>query len=286
MFNTIIPLFIVIFLGFLLKKIKLAKDSWIEVLNNYALYIGLPMMIFNSFIGIDKVNTSIFFVNLVWIAVSSLGIFWLLKLFNLPKKIRNTYLICISFGNIGYLGIPFISSIMPGSTASISLVIASTMFVQFTLVLYLINKKSNLMSIFKNPLIISPVLGLVVWQFNILVPEFLKKSILMISQSASPVALFAIGIFLARPINLNKDLVHAGIISFMKLVVFPSVFFLILLILNLNFKIALLEAGMPVAVAVFAFTEKYKLDKNIIIYSIILSTALALITLPILSMII
>ena len=44
-FQSIGPLFLVIFVGMVVSRNKSVNQQWIEILNNYALWIGFPALI-------------------------------------------------------------------------------------------------------------------------------------------------------------------------------------------------------------------------------------------------
>ncbi|MBI3638375.1 hypothetical protein HY227_01365 [Candidatus Wolfebacteria bacterium] len=48
-----LPVFLIIFSGWILKKIKIAKDEWIHILNQFAYYVSLPALIIASFWDVD-----------------------------------------------------------------------------------------------------------------------------------------------------------------------------------------------------------------------------------------
>lgn len=282
-FNSILPLFLIVGLGILLKTIKLASNNWIKVLNNYAFFIGMPALILNSLISIKKIDYNIFTYNALILLLFSIIIVVSLKILKTKKELLNTYLICISFGNIAYLGFPFITSIISNSASIVSLIIASSSLVIFgIIVLYLEYTKKGeinlklLKNIPKNPLLLAVFLGLLITTLNITVPKTITNAITMIGNSASPVALIALGMFLVKKISFGKELIHAMIITFIKLILMPIIFFII----NKEMTIVIIESAMPVAISIFAMSQQYPMKKTIVVYSIMLSTILSIFTLP------
>ncbi len=278
---TILPLFLIIALGSFLKIVKIADDSWIKALNNYALYLAFPALIFNSFITLKEIDSSLFLRNMLVLLAVSFVI--LISLSKSSKEIRNTYLICIVFGNIAYLGFPFITSLMIGSEQIVGIIIASSLIVFFGfLITYLDHSKHksiNLSRLLKNPLLLAVALGILFSFLKIQLPEFASKTIVMLAQTASPTALVALGLFLARKIEFDSSFKHAVIITSLKLLALPLIFYFI----DRSWTIAIIEAAMPVAVTTFSLAEEYPMDKKAVLYSIIISTILSAITLPLIS---
>ncbi len=289
----ILPLFLVIFLGSLFRILNIADDSWVAVLNNYALHLAFPAMIIGSFLRIENagIGFRLFYINSAILFFISLLIIFSLKLLKLSQEKINTFLICITFGNVGYLGIPFVSLIVNGSAEKISIVLGSTLFIIFTFNLWYIEKSSkNNSNIFlklaKNPLILSVALGILVNYLRIRLPGFIISTISLVSGSGSAVALFAIGIFLVKEIKINKEFFDSLIISALKLAALPALFIIAAKYFSLPYAdmaVSVIESGMPVAITPFALAEAYNLNKKTVLYSIILSTGFSIISLPILS---
>jgi len=282
---SILPLFIIMGLGAFAKLTKLADDSWITVLNKYAYFIGMPALIFNSMISVE-IEFGIFWYNAGMILSGIIVLFLILKILKIKSEILNTYLLCFSFGNIAYLGFPFITSIIPNAGAQVSLVIASTSIILFgVLVAYLEYSKHAKISaklvtnIVTNPLLLAVLFGILSSLTKLNLPSFTKNTLTMVAGSASPVALFALGMFLVQKIKFDKEMTHSIIITTLKLFILPLFFYLI----SKESVVTVLEAAMPVAVSVFAMSEQYPLNKKVVVYAIVISTLVSAITLPILS---
>jgi len=59
-----LPVFLIIFLGWLFHKLKLTDKNWVHVLNEFAYYIALPCLIISSFWQVDFLNQSTWFLIL------------------------------------------------------------------------------------------------------------------------------------------------------------------------------------------------------------------------------
>jgi predicted permease len=279
--STILPLFLIIALGAFLKIIKVADDSWIKALNNFALYVAFPALIFNSFVTLKEVESSLFFGNMLLLLAVAVVI--ILFLWKQSKEIRNTYLICVVFGNIAYLGFPFITSLIFGSEQTVGIIIASSLIVFFGFIIAYMDfskhRTFNIKRLLKNPLLLAVALGCLVSISKVQLPAFLMKALSMLASSASPTALIALGLFLARKIEIDSSFWHAVAITTLKLLVLPTVFYFV----DRSWTIAIIEAAMPVAVTTFSLAEEYPMDKKATLYSIILSTVISAITLPLIS---
>ncbi|MCK4907253.1 MAG: AEC family transporter [Spirochaetes bacterium] len=290
--TTIVPIFFIILLGFILKSFKLVPDDWISVLNKFGLYVAFPALILHSLISTDRsvpINTWVIVINFAMLLFIILSVYFLTRLFKLKKSMINTYTICIFFGNIGYLGYPFISSVYPGSESIISMNIAIYNVLLFTLGIFIlevsighkVHTRTLLMNIIKNPLLIAVILGLLLLIIGFKPPVFIKKSISMLAHSASPVVLFSLGIFVARKISFKKKFAHTTLLVVFRLLIVPLLFFIVYRIFSPGpgFRVSILESAMPLALTPFALAEKYPMEKNIIANAIIISTVLSALSL-------
>jgi malonate transporter and related proteins len=135
--SVISPLFLIIFVTALLQKFKNIGDDWSKVLNEFALKIGLPVLIFSA---LAKTTFSFKTEELHLIISNSLfllGSFALAvivgKILRLNKQMFMTLFICFGFSNIAYLGIPVLTQIAGDKIIpTASLIVAVYLFWQFT----------------------------------------------------------------------------------------------------------------------------------------------------------
>ncbi len=289
---SIAPFFIIIAIGSVLR-IFIADDKWVEVLNKFGLYLGFPAIVLTSFINIGNsvpLKADIIGYNFAILISIILITFAVTKLLNLDKSVVNTYVICVFFGNVAYLGFPFTTSIIPGSEGIVCVHVAIYLILVFTLGIFILELSTGhgasgifavIKSITKNPLIISVFLGIFIAYFKIEIPIFIKETIQLIASAASPVVLLALGIFIAKKVEFNNELTHAACITAIKLIFLPAIFFLLFSHFSLEkeFKISVIQSAMPLAITPFALSEIYPLNKHIIAVSIFLSTIVSIITL-------
>ncbi|HLC47179.1 MAG TPA: AEC family transporter [Candidatus Nanoarchaeia archaeon] len=295
--STIAPVFLIIALGAVIRALRLADERWVDTLNKLGLYVAFPALIFSSLTSMDSAQQALdyrlFFINAGILAAIMLLILIISWMGGIRAQLRNTYLLCAIFGNVAYIGLPYISSALPGSEGNVSLIAASYLAIVFTLGLIIleVSIKGNrhamkvLEHILKNPLLIAVILGLLVAQYRIPLPVFFTSTVKMLAVGASPLVLLALGIFLVKKLRFDRDMAHAAFMTALKLAALPFLFILVSrsLLGEISFTIPIIEAGMPVAVTVFALSEKYPLEKTMIMYAIIISTVLSAITLPLLT---
>ncbi len=208
--TIIAPLFLIIFLSALLQRVKNIGNNWSVVLNEFALKIGLPVLVFSALSKTTfsfSEQRSVIFSNSLLIMGSFLLALIMGKILRLNKQMQQTLVICFMFSNIAYLGIPALTQIF-GATIlpSVSLIVAIYLFWIFTVGIGFLDfsqrqkgfLKDIFINLFKNPLLISIVLGIVVASVKITLPAVLMTSMDMIAASVTPTVLIVIGLFIGK----------------------------------------------------------------------------------------
>ncbi len=296
--TVIAPLFLIIFASALLQKFSNIGNDWGKVLNEFALKIGLPILIFTVLAKTSfsfKAETSLIVANSIFLILSFIMAVIVGKVIRLKKQMFLTLFICFVFGNVAYLGIPVLTQVS-GEIAlpTISLIIAIYLFWLFTIGIgyldYSIDKnkkdvaKNMLKNFTKNPLLLSVILGLIVGSIGLTIPVILLKSLNMISASVTPIVLVVIGLFIGNSkIGKLSEWAPVLLFSLLTLAVLPAGFYFGVKLfgyLPSQFSNSIIEAAMPLAITPFALADRYKLNKTFIARSIVLSTILSAITLP------
>lgn len=291
----IIPLFLIILIGSVFGYFHKSFDkNTVSELNKFAYFIGFPCIIIDSFIQIDKIPFEDVKTAGINICILCLFIFLILIItqsFLRDNKLKNTYFICGFFGNVAYLGFPLVQSINPNYATSLSLHIAGYLILLFTIGIIkleiskndsTLNYKNLVKTIISNPLLIATFLGIAITLTNPQIPQVANSVIGMIASSASPIVLFALGVFISQNKLPKNSFKHAFAISAIKLFSLPLLFWLFsaTLFQNLDLTVSIIIASMPVAITPFVLAEIYSLDKKIIASAIIFSTVLAILSIP------
>jgi len=296
--TVIAPLFLIIFASAILQYFKLIGDDWSQVLNDYALKIGFPVLIFSS---LSKASFSfseqapLLISNSIFIIISFILAYIVGKIFRFNKQMLKTTFICLAFGNVAYLGIPVLTQIKGAAILPIaSLIVAIYLFWLFTIGIGFIDFenqgskkelfKNILTNLVKNPLLIAVVLGLLMASFGIKLPGIVTTSLDMVTASVTPTVLIVIGLFIGKS-KLGKitEWIPVLLFSMVKIAILPAGFYFGLKFLGYStpdYSPSLIQAAMPLAITPFALADKYKLDKEFIARVIVLSTILAVVTLP------
>jgi hypothetical protein len=295
-FNAVLPLFLVIFSGILLSRSKSAGSHWVDVLNQYALKVGLPALVIASLIKIDPSTgnyATLIIVNSVWFVASMLLAFPLAYCFKLKKGVRAALVMILSYGNVAYLGIPVLNNSFGKQAVPIAGVISAVyIFWLLTFGITLIEWGNEnrldmgklMVRQLKNPLMLSVFIGLLLVVLKINLPPFLIQTVNLFAGSVTAVVLFSLGIFLGlHSAGTRKEWGLAVIWSLVILIILPSGFWLIARktgMDDLSMKASVLEAAMPLGLTPYAMASQYKLETHLIARVVVTSTLISMLVIP------
>ena len=222
-FNAIIPIIVVIAFGYILKKIRFFDEYFFSALNKYIFRIGLPVLLFYNVYNINHFDEiDWFIIGFSVIGIIAIFIFGLLivPLVTKDENQKGVLLQSLFRSNFAILGIPLAGAI--GGPEALSVVALVSAFAIpamnilsiVALVMYQKNDEGTHISIsqifikvMKNPIIMGVYIGLLVLLIRRFIPVrdgelvfsiknqmvFLYQPLVWISQTASPLALIALG---------------------------------------------------------------------------------------------
>lgn len=296
--TVIAPLFFIIFASALLQKFKNIGENWSVVLNEFALKIGLPILIFSALAKAPfsfSENTQLITANSLFILANFLLAIITGKILRLEKQMFRTLFICFIFGNTAYLGIPILVQTAGEKILPVAiLIIAIYLFWLFSVGIgyldYSIDKnkksaiKNIIINLLKNPLLLSVLLGIITGSLKITLPSILLKSLDMVTASVTPTVLIVIGLFIGKSrIGKLTEWIPVTFFSIFTLMILPAIFYFGTKFFGFTpgqFSSSIIQAAMPLAITPFALADKYNLNKDFIARSIVLSTILSIISLP------
>ena len=277
--QTVIPIFSIILVGYIIGKLKKID---VQRFINLIVYITAPCLIFSS-IATSDINLTDF----TSIAVAALAILlfmvtfaWLtLKLTRSDKK--GLYLPMV-FGNTSYVGYPvalFAFGVDGLSRAVVFDMINSILI--FSLGIYIVHHRNELQEAFKVPLLYAVVIGLVVNLSKITIPQVLFLPIELVGLVTIPLALLVLGYKLTEiKISTAKIVILASAFRIL------GGFLVALMIVNLLSldglvkDIILLQAAMPSAVMSMILAAKYQRDASLVASVVCITTLLSILSIP------
>ncbi len=268
--TSLFTILIVVLLGLFSRKTGIFKAEQAKTLSSFVYYFGLPALFFTKLSSLDISSLDIQLVlGTLLPTVILLAALLLLKTLKLINK--DTYILLslsISFGSYAFFGIAFFETFQGGKWLANSILAASLLGVlgiitTLLLLEYASNQKqgrSFLAKIFSNPLVLSIILGIVssLAGFQL---AFLNNAFILVGQTSSAVAIFVLGMFIYDRFSLEA-IKGALLYSVFRTVGLPLTAYLTILVLlpgsgELN-QFLLLENGMPAAIALVVFAERYE----------------------------
>lgn len=297
--TIILPFFALVVVGYGAVRFSILKQDGIAGINRFVYMFALPALLFSKTAETDierVLAENTFVIAYVFIGLSVFVFGWISARVLLRTGADNCAVAGLAgcYGNIGFLGIPVLVSVLGGAAAaplSIMLLIDVAFFIPFTTALIEASRSdgarahlwgAKFLSIFKNPLIISIALGLAFSATGLGLPAGLGGFTNLLGQAAGPAAMFALGAVLAgQPIS--KGFGEAALISVLKLGVHPVAVWLGMTAFGVSDEwrtVATLGAATPVAASVFVIAQEYDTLPTRFSTAVVGSTAIALITLP------
>lgn len=237
--NATIPIFLMMILGYILKKINLLDEASSKKINQFSFRILLPALLFMDlstadFLGIwdTKYVTFCFAVTVVSIIISVF-----LSLFDSNKSERGEFIQASFRSSAAVLGIAFVNNIYGDSKMAALMIIATVPLYNIISVIVLsitspenqkdISPKKLFFKTFKdiakNPIIIGIAAGIIWSLLKIPQPVILSKSISYLGNMASPLSLISLGALFNISDAKSKFSISA-FITFIKLILFCAIF--------------------------------------------------------------
>lgn len=299
--RTTIPIFLLIGMGLLSKKMEILKPGDERVLSAYLYYFSLPALLLVNLSEIIFTKETLRFMFVGTIPIIIVCIIYLIAyfIFRLPKNTFYLLIISTIFGNLAFFGIPFITfafptkqaeylAILTVSSSSIAIVIIAITVLEFYKFenenensIFMKNAIiSKLKIIVKrlstNPLILSILSGTILSVIRLSVPSPLATTLHMLGSTTSTVAIFMLGAFLYG--RKYANIFEAFKLSLLRMIFLP----ILAIIVNILFKLPSLESsvlvlmhGMPLAFAMMFLSDRYNFYKETIASLILVSSLTA-----------
>lgn len=257
--SSILLLFLCLFIGIAIQRVKNFPTNTATVLNQYILYVALPAMALHYLPKIQLSWDLLLPASVAWIAfgLSFLFFNFLGKIYNWSKKLTGCLIITAGLGNTSFVGIPIIQALY-GDKGLNTLIIVDLpgTFVVLSTVGVLVatlysNQKRTDESILKKMITFPPLLaflvGLVLIIFQIDFPEALSTTFKQLAATISPVALISVGYQLKfKTYGKHFKFLLLGLCF--QLLILPFViltlFYFVLGRTDLAIKVCIIEAAM------------------------------------------
>ncbi len=293
--TQVLTLFILIGVGFLIRKLRLINEMSLAQINTILLVIINPCMILSAFqSNLDLTLLSgILFAAISAVATHVIGAVIAKFAFRKVELSKSKVLqFSVVFSNCGFMCLPLLYALL-GSTGVLfgSMYVAVFNIGTWTYgVLLLTGNRAdiNFKRALINPGTITLLIALPLYLLQIKLPGILQLVIGHIAGMNTPVAMMIIGAQLAAIplLSMFRDkTVFAG--SFLRLIIVPGIMLLILSQFPIDRTLlmsCLIPAMAPTAAAATLFATRYKQDVATSTRMIALSTLFSILTMPVILM--
>lgn len=281
-------MFLYLLIGFILYRRRIITAAGSKELASLLVHLIIPAVIVKSFC-VERTGDTIVSLGvsaLVGALLLALSVVCAALIFR-RRPIEN---FASAFSNAGFMGIPLIQSVL-GDSALLYVVpmIAILNILQWTYgadVLRESRGKTNLRSIFLNPIMIGTLLGLALFFSGLgtKLPDVLNTALSGVCSMNTPLAMVVLGTYLAK--EKLSALFTKGklyVVSAVRLVLIPLLSLAVLFALPIDsgIKYALLiAASCPVGANVAVYAQLYDKDYAYAGQTVVLSTLLSIVSLP------
>ena len=237
-FSTIIPIFAVVILGFIARRMGFMPPAFLEPANRMVYYLAIPALIFKAVAKasfVTEFNITVLLVTLASALTAYLGA-WIIGHFTRwPPGRIGTFIQCSAHGNLGYIGIPVAFYFLgPSGLAKASILAGFLMIMQNTLSVLALQthslgeagtgKKIREVAekLVHNPIIISAATGILISLFQIPLPGVLQRFLDILSGLAPPMSLLLIGAALSLQVMRKNIGSVMGAVA-IKILLLPTI---------------------------------------------------------------
>ncbi len=295
-------MFIMIFLGFLLVKLKLIDIQSKKTLSNILVYLVVPFMIVNSYITSEfnserAANIGFAFLASFILLVVGIIIAFVAGIFYKTDD-KPVLKFGLMFSNAAYMGFPLIEAMF----GSDGLIYASCFVSVFNILLWTIgymtvsknfNVKEAAIAILKTPVIYSLVIGLILFFTKSSLPNVISKPLSMIGSMNTPLSMIITGMIIAssniKGVLKNK---YLWIETVLRLILIPLICLPVVFLLKQCgmdkevLQIVFILEACPVAAITSVFAIKFNYNEDLAGSCVVITTLLSIITLPLFTLLI
>lgn len=294
-----LPIFLVMCVGYILKRIGIINDQFIKSSNALVFRVALPVKLFSDML--DKSFNQLFDLKFILFTMSgtllSAAAAWIIGASLLKERHQIGAFVQGAFrGNFVYVGLTLMENMTGSMGLKYPLVIGFVVpfyNVLAVIVLTFTNKekmgdfhfakllKDTGRTIVRNPLIISIVLGILASEVGLKLPSFLSTTAGYFGDIATPLALLTIGATFSFQ-TLTKQLLPSLYASSLKLVIFPLLAVSLAKLAgfsNQDLLLIYVTFGVPTAATSYIMTVGMDGDGELASNIIMMSTLLSIITL-------
>jgi len=284
--TTIIPIFIVILVGWVARKKQFIPDGFLGPANRLVYYLAIPAMIFRAISRAsfrEEFNIHVLLITLLCVCAVFLTAWVLSVITGMAKKLRGTFIQSSFHGNLGYIGLAVVFYYLGDSGLARGGIFAGFILIlQNTLAVVTLqfhadraDKKGvaaleNVRRIVGHPVIFSALGGILFSLSGMPLPVIADRSLAIFSGMALPLALLLIGASLSFEL-IKVRIKNVLTVSLFKLVVMPGLgvfLFKLLSIPTSDYLPAFILLASPTATLTYVMAKEMKGDSDFAVAAI------------------
>lgn len=296
--GLVLPFFGVIFLGYVVARIRKLPLDALGWMNFFIIYVALPALFFQllSKTPIEKLTEWRFIAASIGATYTVFATVFVIALFRNGRDLAVPTIqgLAAAYGNIGYMG-PGIALLAFGESAAVpvALIFCFENVLHFAFAPLFMALSGNdqrpplvlardvIIKILLHPFIIATIIGVAAAAIHWQPPQAVNAMVEILARAAAPCALFAMGVTLAmRP--LTSVPFELGYIVPMKLVAHPLICYGLMQIMGgfdpVWVASAVLLASLPTATNVFVIAQQYGVWVERASATILVSTMISVFT--------
>jgi malonate transporter and related proteins len=303
-FPILLPVFGLILAGFVCRRTGVLGPNAAPELNRFVVWLALPALLFDvmAHASWQQFNQPAFVATFALACGAVFGLILILRILS-GRHLADASVdaIAASYPNTGYVGFPLCmivfgpASLTPTTIASI--LVVCVLFAAGIILIELglqTEKRPHqiafgvMRSLARNPLIVSPIAGLMMTATHLPVPAAAETFLKLLSSAASPCALVSLGLFLAEkpPVTETKTDRGSWLLTGAKLVLQPILTWWLadrgFALSQQLVEMAVVLAALPTGTGPYMLAEFYRREARVASRTILLSTIGSVVSLSVL----
>ncbi|MFH2059275.1 MAG: AEC family transporter [Pseudomonadota bacterium] len=293
--STIVPIFIVIFLGLIAKQRGFFTSEFLSQANRLVYYFAIPAMIFNSISKATlrtQFNLSVIMISLFTLFLITAIAWSVSRVLNMDRSSQGTFIQSSFHGNLGYIGLAVAFYYLgDNGLARASIIAGFVMILQNVLAVITLQyhcqagkRREGITAILKttmaNPVILSALAGILFSLSGVQMPLIIERALTIIKGMALPMALLIIGASLSFE-KFKPRFRPVMAACFFKVMMTPAmglILFRLFSIDSFDYLPALIILSSPTATLAYAMAKEVGGDPDFAVAAISISTIFSSVT--------
>jgi predicted permease len=290
LWKVILPVFIIIALGYLLER-RLSLD--VRPISRVTFYALGPCLVFSSTATSSASGTDIWkIVSFALLTTLAMGLLsWAVaRALRFSRAMESAFLLTTLFINAGNYGLPVnLFAFGQDGLERAAIFFTVSALLTSSVGVYLASRGQAsgldaLGNVFKVPIVYGALAGFVVNLAAITVPEPVAKAVDLVGGASVPLMLLLVGVQLAKTSSAG-ELKVIGLATFVRLVAAPAVALVLAAWLGLTGvtrQVCVIQASMPTAVTTTILATEFEAEPQFVAGVVFVSTLVSVITLTLL----